>query len=685
MPVRADRVSLLFTYVLAGVGVSAAVLHVSPLLAVLLAVCVCVGLAWDLRDSHPLSTWLLNFLIITGILVTLALPNENGIIGRLLAGSIVLLAGKLLAPKAARDQLQIMLLSFLLLLGAAILSLNLSFAVLFGLYLLLSTLALIWLPFGSALGKGRVDRNLVRRMSLLGVGVVALSIPVVVLFFVALPRAGIPFWRGIAPLSAQSAGFTDQVSLGDVGRIAESNEIAFRAELQGVAQPLPFTPYWRGVVFEETDGITWKKATEPTSNTGAPWAPDRPYPQGPEGPPPRRTAQGIPLEPSGQGSRLTGTQASLTQSIKQTIYLEPQGLATLFGLDRPSEAQTGLMSLAVWDGVIQVSRPVMQRLRYEVVSEPSAWLPQPLDNQARARCLSLPGTLPAVVAQRAREVVGSERDPYRQTQLLLQHFHSGYYTYSLAGPGPGANQLETFLTGSHTGYCEHFAAAMALMLRSLGVPARMVGGYVGGDFNPSGDYYLVQQRSAHVWVEAYIDGLGWLRLDPTPPSDNPAASDAGSTLSGASGFLDSLRLKWYSLVIGYDLSRQFSLFKGLSDGIGRGLSFRPRTAWLATYLPFILAVTAAVAGFLFWRSRRRRDKMSVIYARLARQLRRRGFVRAPEEGYLDFAERAGKKVPEDALPVRAVTDGYLRHRYAGTTPDPDELRHLRHLLRRVKV
>ena len=667
MPLRADRLSMLLTYAIAALGIGAALMHVSPVFAVLLAGFVCLGVYWDLRDTHPLSTWMLNFLSITGILITLALPNGNGVIGRLLSAAVVLLGGKLLAPKKTRDQLQIMLLSLLLLVGAAILSLNLSFSLLFGLYLLLSTLALIWLPFGSALGKGRVTRGFVKRVSLVAGGLVLASVPLVVVFFLGLPRASMPLWRGVAPISGQSTGFTDEVRLGDIGRIAESDQVAFRVEIRSDQRPLPYVPYWRGLVFEETDGTTWKKATEPTNNTGLAWSPTRAYPAGPDGPPP-------------------GVTATVVEPVSQVVYLEPNGMTNLFGLDRPVQAASGMtIGIAIWDGVMKIGRPVTQRFRYEVVSQPSAWLPQPLEAEARARCLALPAGLPLVVAQKAREVVGSQTDPYLKAQLLLEHFHSGEYTYSLAGPGVSGNPLEVFLSQTKTGFCEHFASAMTLMLRSVGVPARMVGGYLGGDYNASGAYYLVRQRNAHVWVEAYIDGLGWLRLDPTPPGQ--ASSEVAGTgkLSGPSGLIDSLRLKWYSLVIGYDLNRQFALARSLSDGIGRGLSFRPSLAGLSAYLPLLLAAVAAFTGFFLWRSRSRRDPMDALYTSLLRRLRRRGVERGPAEGPSAFAGRAAAARPSGTAVIHAITDRYVRRRYRGQQPEISDLRALRRLLRRVRL
>jgi transglutaminase-like putative cysteine protease len=232
------------------------------------------------------------------------------------------------------------------------------------------------------------------------------------------------------------------------------------------------------MVFEATDGVTWQERT---------YAPGEPY------------------------STSLATSVS-GPSVVQLVYLEPNGERALFGLDRVGLVDGDhIGSAVVRDGAAYAAHPVTQRIRYTVLSDPSPFAPTILDPSGRTADLALPAGLPPAVAATAAQMVGTETDPYQKAQLLLQHFQTGGYTYSLSPPQGSGHPLDVFLS-TKIGYCEHFASAMALMLRAVGVPARMVVGYLGGDYNRNGDYYLVRQRSAHAWVG--IRRRGWLRLIP---------------------------------------------------------------------------------------------------------------------------------------------------------------------------
>lgn len=644
---RADRVSLVLVYALAAVGVAPAILNVSPIYALLLAVFVAVGLYWDFSDQFPLSSWMLNLLVVLGLLGTLALPNPNGFVGRLLAGSILLLGGKLLAPKAARDMLQVMLLSFLLLIGSAILSASAAFAPLFVAYLLLCTVALLWIPFGTVMQRRTVSAPFAKRVGGIAVLLVVGSVPLLLAFFIALPRTPAPLWRGVGPAAAQVTGFSDKVSLGDVAGIARSSNVAFRAVLPGRNGPLSSPPYWRGLVLETTDGFTWTERLRSPQETAARILPPEDVPA----------------------------------PIRQRIYLEPHGENALFGLDRITAVETPTLTRTeLSEGVQRSLGPVTRRIAYDVVSDPSSVLAVEPDQLTLAANLMLPAGLPPVVAETARQVVGSERDPYQKALLLVDHFHSGY-TYSLEVPRGEGHPLDVFISRTKTGYCEYFASAMALMLRSQGVPARLVAGYLGGDYNATGNYYLVRQLSAHTWVEAYIAGRGWLRLDPTPPDQGPASPGTVDPPSGAFLALDWVRLKWDSLVLGYDLERQTSFFNSLAAAVVRPFRWRPGLEGAANIAAMLLLVLAVTAVIVIWRRGGDENEEAALYRRMLRRLRRRGLERGPTEGPLDFATRAAATLPERSDSIRRLTRCYMDARYGSRRATRDELRHLGRLLR----
>lgn len=644
---RADRISLVLVYTLAAVGVAPAILNVLPIYAVLLAAFVAVGLYWDLTDQYPLSSWILNLLVIIGLLAALALPSANGFVGRLLSGSILLLGGKLLAPKAARDMLQVMLLSLLLLIGSAILSASVAFAPLFIAYLLLCTVTLLWIPLGTAMERQSVSAAFAKRVGSVAALLVVGSIPLLLVFFIALPRTPAPLWRGVAPTGAQVSGFSDRVSLGDVARIAKNPSVAFRAELPGRSGPLASAPYWRGLVLEATDGFTWTPRT----------------------PAPQETL-----------SRPLPAEGGSEPPVRQRIYLEPHGQTALFGLDRVSSIDSVLPPTTLSEGVLRTARPVTSRIAYDPVSDPSPYLAVEPDPLVLAANLTLPPGLPPIVAGTARQVVGEERDPYRKAILLVGYFHSGY-TYSLDTPPGEGHPLEVFIGQTKTGYCEYFASAMALMLRSQGVPARLVAGYLGGDYNSTGSYYLVRQLSAHTWVEAYIDGRGWLRLDPTPPDQGPASPGAVDPPSGAYLAVDWVRLKWQSLVLGYDLERQISFFNTLAAAVVSPFRWRPGVDGPANLIALALLILTVTAVIVLWRRGGDENEEAALYRRMLRRLRRRGLQRDPAEGPLDFATRASATLPDRTEAIERLTFCYLDARYGSRRATREDLRRLGRMVR----
>jgi transglutaminase-like putative cysteine protease len=640
---RADRLTSFLTTGLVILGACAVVISgaVIPVFAVLLIGLAVAGWLMDRSEHYPLSSWALNVLTVAGLLVALALPSPTGPIGRLLAGAIVLMGGKLLAAKSSRDQLQLLLLSLVLLIGAAIVMADVTFALLFFLFLASALAMLTWLPFATRLGRDVVPRPLLRGLVIVGVAFFVGSIPLTAGIFAALPRGTQPLARGMGPAMGQS-GFSDRVTLGDVIRIAQSNETAFRAEILDHTGPLEEPPYWRGLVFEDTDSVTW---------TRVPW----PRPGG--------------------ALRVEGTV------VRQRITLEPTGRTLLLALDRPREYLRGRSDTTLLsERVLETGRPVEQRIRYEVASDDSLWSTEPLSADERTRTLVLPPSTPASLIRLTDQLIAGEPDPLRRAELLLDHFRTGGYQYSLAGPGGTDHPLAALLR-SKRGYCEHFAAALVLMLREAGIPARMVGGYLGGEYNGDGGYYLVRQRSAHVWAEAYIDGRGWLRMDPTPPGSGPASPAFAGTPSQFSLFLDTLRMRWYSAVIGYDVDRQLALLQSLGRALAGAASWRPglEAAWA------IAGLLAVVAGFAVRRSlrgRHRRDPVALLHQDLLRRLTRQGVQRSPSEGPQAFATRAAGLLPGEATLIRDVTGAYIAFRYADQTVPDGELRDLR---RRVRL
>jgi hypothetical protein len=272
-----------------------------------------------------------------------------------------LLAIKIFAVKQRRDHLQILAVALLVIAGAASLQPDLAFGVLLAGGLVCGVLVLLWLPFSgeaTAVGTG-----LLRRLALIGLGLVAASAPLTLLLFVLLPRSVSPFWAGLGGRPRQGvSGISDHLQLGDVGRVALSGEVAFRAEIEG-GGPLPRTPYWRGAVLEVTDGRRWDSSG--------------------------RTRQSTTITP-GVGKRIT-------------YFVEPHGSRQLFLLETPSGASIGARTQTLGAArVLQLPLPLARRIRYLGSSVPADRFAERLLPEDRALNLTLPATLPDSIRALAR-------------------------------------------------------------------------------------------------------------------------------------------------------------------------------------------------------------------------------------------------------------------------------------------
>jgi len=598
--------SLAFAYALCVLATIAAALAPLPRTGwILLAAAGAAGALWDLRGLVRVPGAVLTVVGLAGFFVSLLPLHRETLAEQSLTALTFLLALKIFAAKKRRDHLQILAVSLLVIAGAASLQPDLAFGVLLACSLVCGVFALLWLPFSEE--ATAVDPGLLRRLSLIGLGLAAASAPITLLLFVLLPRSVNPFWAGLGGRSQGVSGISDHLQLGDVGRVALSREVAFRAEIEG-GGPLPQTPYWRGAVLEVTDGRRW--------------------------------------DISGRSRPATTITSAVGKRI--TYFVEPHGNRQLFLLETPSGAAIGARTQSIDAArVLQLPLPLARRIRYLGISVPTDRFTERLLPEDRALNLRLPATLPDSIRALAGDIAGSDPDPTGVAARLLAHFSRGY-TYSLQVPSATGDPLESFLLGHRTGYCEYFASALAVLLRTQGIPARVVSGYLGGDYVPAGAYYLVTQASAHAWVEAYIDGA-WVRFDPTP-----ASGELGSTYAARQGgrpqlWLDTLRMRWNSWVVQYDAESQLALAQSGAArmrGARRDLRGAVRNAAVALVL---LALTLGTIGVV---RRSAPDPLSKRIARFEKFAARCGAAREPYEGPLDHAERFGRLVRAAGPAVR---------------------------------
>ena len=496
----------------------------------------------------------------------------------------------------------------------------------------------------AALEPVRVPRRLAAIARLL-----AFSVPLAVVAFFLFPRLGTPMW-GLPENSATSrTGLSDEMAPGDIAQLYVDDSPVLRVQFEG-SPPRQGELYWRGPVLSLFDGRRWTRSTFLSNNLPA-------AALEPLGPPVRYRMEQEP----------TDRRYLIALDVPATV---PENAR--MGLDRMlsrRRAQTLLTSYEVTSYTQYRLEPeLMQTLRRNLTELPLSFNP---------RTLSL-------VRQWESEGVRGEALIRRALEWFNREF-----TYTLTPSLLGRDSIDDFLFNTKAGYCEHFSSAFVVMMRAGGMPARVVTGYQGGRPNGVGNYWMIRQSDAHAWAEVWLEGRGWVRIDPTSAVAPERIERGTESLAPQNAWQrftqpwkdagDFVRRGWNELVLGFDAARQRAL-------LGRAGIDSTNTPQMG------LALAAGVAlglGVTLWlllrRPRDARDRLGQAYARFLARLAHAGVDKPPHEGPLDFAQRAAQAVPQAAENVLALSHRYLRHRYARSTPGTGEEDALCADLRRFRV
>jgi protein-glutamine gamma-glutamyltransferase len=379
----------------------------------------------------------------------------------------------------------------------------------------------------------------------------SLSIPIFLftaILFVLFPRVGLSLLLLNHSRSSRMVGFSDSVDLGGVGLLRSDPAIALRVYLDDLPSDPPprVSLYLRGTAFDQYDGRTWTRTDSARL-------------------PARQIGDDVMLRRHGE----------VPNSRRFTLDLEPISPPVIF---LPPNAFS-MTLLRRGEPVLGRSTPVFQGpegefkyagddrgLRYQVqVATSSPLPPERLGAEDRERYLRVPRHVTPAIAELARRWASGTTSPFEMARALEQHLRTEY-TYDLASPsGAAQNPLEHFLLESRRGHCEFYSTAMAMMLRTLGVPTRNVAGFVGGTFNRFGRFYAVRQGDAHSWIEAYIDGSGWTRFDPTPPVGAAPLAPTEGAIAFLRDVVEAAAQRWNRHIVGYDLDQQLRLLRTVSE------------------------------------------------------------------------------------------------------------------------
>ena len=531
-------------------------------------------------------------------------------------------------------------------------------------------------------GPRQVHGGLIRLTAMASVFSVLLAL----VLFGVLPRFRSSIIQSRTANSQAVAGFTDRVELGTIGQIRLDKAVVLRVEtLEGEAPPTRHG-YWRGLSFDHFDGRLWSVT------------------------PPIHSAPG--------GSPTFGIDLArrpARQALVQRIVREPVQGSVLFGAGEARKVSGAIHRVEVdVNGSLYAPGQMDERIRYTIRTEAH----QPDDEALRRDRTAAPARredafldLPALSGEipllAASIVKGAANDADRVRAVEAHLRSQGRYTDAppAMNTAGGRSPVEGFLLDEMSGHCEYFASGMVILVRSLGIPSRLVNGFAGGRKNELGDFVELRRSDAHTWVEVHYEDAGWVRYDPTPPDLRLRAAVPPSFADHLSDVASAIELWWYQRVVDFDTSDQvqairftYSLWQAWHEPAPRpeqtdGLA--PASNWKIgagkSALPVLLLVLIVAGGIAIARRLEKRSEGSVpmpgYYASALRLLRRRGHTRTPSCGARDFAATLEARIPEAASTAfRSLTESYLAERFGAhpASAGSEELAVLRRELPRAR-
>ncbi len=460
---------------------------------------------------------------------------------------------RMFSLRRLRDQITLAVLAFLMVLAAAILTVDSLFFLSFAAFVLTAVATFVLFEIRHSLGNAALQTassNLSLERSSFPISVVRVASALMLmilastaLLFVILPRRSAGYLGGYAFGTDFSSGFSDHVQLGQIGRIQQSSAVVMHVQIEG-DRTGRYELYWRGVALSNFDGHAWSKPREE-------FVLSRPLGE-----------DGFVLpNPDGikNGEKQSG---SVARMIHYRVLMEPIGTNVFFLAPEPRRV-SGNYQLLTTDSASAVYDFDSQHAvsRYEADSDISKPSPEKLreaaedyPSEVRWTYLRLP-PMDLRVRELAQRVTGSQPTEFDKA-AALENYLQANFQYTLDLPKTtSADPIANFLFERKKGHCEYFASAMAVMLRSVGIPSRVVNGFRSDEFNDLTANYVVRAKDAHAWVEAYFPGYGWQTFDPTPA----AASSTPQGWSRIGLYLDAMASFWREWVVSYDVGHQYVL------------------------------------------------------------------------------------------------------------------------------
>jgi NADH:ubiquinone oxidoreductase subunit 6 (subunit J) len=553
------------------------------------------------------------------------------------ATAFILVAGllKVLEIKTQRDGYIVLFLSFFLI------AVNFLFeqGILTALYSIIS----IWVLISALIALHQTSfseqnsRYLIKDASKTAVQVLLLSLPIMLVMFILFPRFG-PLWSLNLQSDKAKAGLSEQMSPGDIAELSNSDELVFRVEFSG-NQPSNDNWYWRALILDQ---YQLKGGRALWNNSGkldqVSW-----YPK------------------SWQPDQLKG-------AFDYKIIQEPTRLNWLLSLRGVSAIESGIGMTE--DDRIVSKRKLHQRKEYQVRSWPDMTIAkQGLRGFVRQQNLQLDQESNSKSRALAQKIRLENKTDTERVEAALQYYRQQKFSYTLKPERMSRDDIDDFLFNKRAGFCSHYSSSFVFLMRSMGIPARVVAGYQGGELNEDSGHITVRQYDAHAWVEVWLEGIGWKSYDPTAQvapdrisqglrnalkNQDEFLSDTGFSLLKLSGFgvFNELRLKldefnyyWHQSVLNFNKNRQASKLK---EWFGKNF-LKNSLYWLAgLFCGFFFLLTLMV---LWQKPKAKKDAIDRALDKFNRKLMKQAMQREDNEGLEDYSCRLQESYPQHAKSI----------------------------------
>lgn len=658
---------------LLGIAALSLVETITPVFVVFLCLAAVASLLVNLRKMQVGPRWLWNVLAV--VILIFFVADYAIISGNLLVSASrflsVLMVSKLFDLRTNRDYIITYTLVFFQILAAAASTVSLLFMGILALFLISGIWAMIiinlkrdWAIANPLSVEEPPGRLFGKHFFVFVIAAAATTLILTLILFFAMPRAGLGFLERKTTNTVKVTGFSDTVDLGDLGAVKTDRTIVMRVGIKS-GQP-PVLIHFRGSALDHYDGRRWTRAVKKT----------------------------VPVTKDRSGRFFI--DLSQGRLLEQEILLEPLETEVLIAASNVMSINGKFPSMSVDpSGTLYLPTPPYSRIEYVAWSDilhpkgDTGYVPV-VEGYKETSFLDTDPSGPAIRAL-TTEVTKRAKDDLGRAAALETHLKTSY-GYTLDPPyTEGKTPLEDFLFYSKKGYCEHYASAMVVMLRAAGIPSRLVTGFLQGEWNAYGNYFIVRQENSHSWVEAYIKGRGWVTFDPTPDS-GLGVYDAPSSLSL---YIDFIRWKWNRNIIHFTLFDQikmavsvehnlYSYFSAIKKAFSwdketaaKGRIISPKTL-LAVIVILVITAAAIAALRMAAAARARAAKTPWYYVEMTAILKRKGIERGLGETPAEFAKRL------DFPEVYEMTALHEAQRYGARTLEQDELARLEKGLREIK-